>query len=453
MVLCGDIANRPNIGIVDQQIFQLPALTLSERGDRMRHIERAWRRRSGALMLPIGVILMLILGLCPMATAQEKTFQKPLLHGLAPAPPGTPRVHDTPYDAGGSITIAWTRSPDDGAGKNNVTGYDLMRSSALDGQYQSVSSVTSGVSEYVDTSTKDKVKYYYKIRALAGDFFTDSAPAGPVQSSQQWYNVQRSNLLAISVILSFFIILYISRAKKGKTLFVRRIAGLEAVDEAVGRATEMGKSVLYVPGIQDLDDVQTVAGITLLGSIAKTTAKYNTKLDVPVSRSMVLAAARETVKQAYISAGRPDAYNDDIVHYITDEQFGYVAALDGIMVRDKPAACFYLGAFFAESLILAETGNSIGAIQVAGTAMPAQLPFFVAACDYTLIGEELFAASAYLSKEPRALGSLKGADVGKVIALTFIGLGTVLETLRVLTGSGAITKASDFIIRLFSLRF
>ena len=46
-----------------------------------------------------------------------------------------------------------------------------------------------------------------------------------------------------------------------------------------------------------------------------------------------------------------------------------------------------------ESLILAETGNTIGAIQVAGTAMPAQLPFFVAACDYTLIGEEFFAAS------------------------------------------------------------
>ena len=74
-----------------------------------------------------------------------------------------------------------------------------------------------------------------------------------------------------------------------------------------------------------------------------------------------------------------------------------------------------MGAFFAESLILAETGNSIGAIQIAGTAMPAQLPFFVAACDYTLIGEEFFAASAYLTGSPEELGSLKGQDIGKVI--------------------------------------
>jgi len=275
----------------------------------------------------------------------------------------------------------------------------------------------------------------------------------PDDKSRYLLGALTSILLVIAAILSFFIILFIGRAKKGKKLFIRRIAGLEAVDEAVGRATEMGKSVLYVPGIQDLDDVQTIAGITILGSLAKTIAKYDTKLDVPVSRSLVLTAARETVKQAYLSAGRPDAYSDDIVHYITDEQFGYVAALDGIMVRDKPAACFYLGSFFAESLILAETGNSIGAIQVAGTAQPAQLPFFVAACDYTLIGEELFAASAYLSKEPRALGSLKGADAGKVIALMFIGLGVAFETLRVLTGSSVIAKASDFIIRLFSLRF
>jgi len=91
-----------------------------------------------------------------------------------------------------------------------------------------------------------------------------------------------------------------------------------------------------------------------------------------------------------------------------------------------------MGAFYAESLILAETGNSIGAIQIAGTAMPAQLPFFVAACDFTLIGEELFAASAYLSKEPRQLGSLKGQDVGKLFILFFAIAGVLLATLGVL---------------------
>jgi hypothetical protein len=121
-----------------------------------------------------------------------------------------------------------------------------------------------------------------------------------------------------------------------------------------------------------------------------------------------------------------------MVHYITDEQFAYAAAVNGIMLRDKPGTVFYQGKFFAESLILAETGNSIGAIQIAGTASPAQLPFFVTACDYTLIGEELFAASAYLSRDPRLIGSIKGQDVGKIIFIVAIILGIVIETLNAL---------------------
>jgi hypothetical protein len=145
-----------------------------------------------------------------------------------------------------------------------------------------------------------------------------------------------------------------------------------------------------------------------------------------------MVACRETVKEAYISEGRPDGYSDDMVHYVTDDQFGYAAAMDGLMVREKPATIFMLGLFYAESLVLAETGNSVGAIQIAGTAEPSQLPFFVAACDYTLIGEELFVAGAYLSREPRQLGSLKGQDMGKALILLLLLIGIVLQTMGVM---------------------
>ena len=216
-----------------------------------------------------------------------------------------------------------------------------------------------------------------------------------------------------------------------KSLFIRKIAGLEAVDEAVGRATEMGKKIFFIPGTQDMENIQTIAGVTILGRVAKLAAEYECQLEVPVARSLVMIVGREIVKEAYMNAGRPDAFNEDMVRYLTDDQFGYAAAIDGMIVRDKPATIFYMGAFYAESLILAETGNYMGAIQIAGTAMPAQLPFFVAACDYTLIGEELFAASAYLSKEPKLVGSLKGQDVGKGLMLLAILVGVIIQTLGV----------------------
>ncbi len=141
-----------------------------------------------------------------------------------------------------------------------------------------------------------------------------------------------------------------------------------------------------------------------------------------------MTLAQEMVKNGYVAAGRADGYDPDSVRYVTTEQFAYVAAIAGIMLRDKPAANIYLGSFYAESLLLAETGFSTGAIQIAGTAQVAQLPFFVVACDYTLIGEELYAAGAYLSREPRLLGSLKGSDYMKVAIILAIVVGCALET-------------------------
>ncbi len=232
---------------------------------------------------------------------------------------------------------------------------------------------------------------------------------------------------AAIILVSITIYYYIDRARSGEDIYLRTIPGLKALEEAVGRATEMGKSVLFVPGISDLDQVETITGLNLLGHVAEHTAKYETSLNVPVSKSIVMEAGREICKESYLRAGRPDLYSDDMVHYISDEQFAYAAGVNGIMEREKPAACFYLGKFYAESLILAETGNSIGAIQIAGTGSAAQIPFFVTACDYTLIGEEFFTASAYLSKKPELVGSIKGQDIVKLLVMIAMVLTLVLN--------------------------
>jgi hypothetical protein len=246
-----------------------------------------------------------------------------------------------------------------------------------------------------------------------------------------WLNLARLNALVLFVLFCALVLTYISKARRGGSLFIRRIAGLNAIDEAVGRATELGKKVLYVPGIMSIDENQTIASLAVLGHVARMTARYNTEIDVPNKDPLTFVAARETVKEAYIQEGRPDLYNDSLVHYVTYDQFAYTAAVSGKMVREKPAANFLIGSFYAESLLLAETGQSTGAIQIAGTAEVAQLPFFVCACDYTLIGEELYAAGAYLSREPAQLGSIKGQDITKAV----VGIYIVVATIFLLAGS------------------
>jgi len=330
-------------------------------------------------------------------------------------------VTDTPNDDGSSLQINWKIS-------NYETGKVVLEKIGDDGKRLVLAESNQFESSYMDgADIQPGVDYTYSLALYneSGELIETASFIG--NSKAQWFNTNKIALLIMVIVLVTAIVYYIFSAKSGKELYIRKIGGLESMDESVGRATEMGRPILFVPGILDLDDMQTIAGLTILGQLATKAAEYGADLIVPVCRSMVLSTAKEVVKEAYLKAGRPDAYKPDSVFYLTDDQFGFVAGVDGIIVREKPAANFFLGAFYAESLILAETGFASGAIQTAGTAMPSQLPFFVAACDYTLIGEELYAASAYLSKEPHQLGSLKGQDLGKAVFVIILVIGIILE--------------------------
>jgi len=350
---------------------------------------------------------------------------------VAPAPATGVKATDVPDDGGNSLAVSWTASPDEKAHPERVTQYFLMRATAPDGPYVAVDSVAAGTTSKNDESVKAGKTYWYRIAAggLGGRVL--SLPSGPAVPVAQWFNSTRMSVFLITTLFFIMVLAFITFAQKGKSLFVRRIPGIDAIEEAIGRATEMGRSVLYVPGINDIDDIQTMASLTILESVAKMTAKYETPIVVPTTYPVVFTLAQEMVKNGYVAAGRPDAFDSNSVRYVTSEQFAYVAAVNGIMLRDKPAANIYMGSFFAESLLLAETGFATKAIQVAGTAQVAQLPFFVVACDYTLIGEEMYAASAYLSREPRLLGSLKGSDLLKVVLIAIIVVGCALETMHI----------------------
>ena len=272
----------------------------------------------------------------------------------------------------------------------------------------------------------DYCDFYYQVFAVTNDkeIRTASEIFGPVHSFGQWFNTGRIPIFVAVLFFCFMTIFFVQRAKKGAELYVRPLSGIEAVDDAIGRATEMGKPILYVLGLGTASDVATIASFTILGRVAKKVAEHQTALIVPTYDPIVMTVAQEVVKSAYIDAGHPDDFKEDTVHFVTQSQFAYVAAVNGTMLRELPATNIYMGKFFAESLLLAETGAVAGSIQIAGTDEIAQIPFFIVACDYTLIGEELYAASAYLGREPVLLGSLKAQDWAKaaLIILSFVGL-------------------------------
>jgi hypothetical protein len=386
-----------------------------------------------------------ILGLALLLTATAAT---------ALAPPAEVKAIDTPNDAGRSLTVTWRRDPAAVPG----TVYRVRVATAADGPFGLAAEVaavgrtmaddpasfghTPGNENYSFTpvqrfrldgaaredTLQDGQSYWVRVDAAAG---AEEAPGTTVAQAvpvSNLFNWSKLNNLIAGTLFSAIVLLMIGRARRGD-LYVRRIAGLEALDEALGRATEMGKPVLFVHGLDGMSSPSTIAATNILGRVAQRTARYDTALRVANCDPMVMAVSQETVRAAYLEAGRPDAYNSDNIFLAATEQFAYAAAVEGMMVRERPAAHIMMGYFYAESLLLAETGTTTGAIQIAGTDAYTQLPFFVTTCDYTLMGEELYAASAYLAREPRLLGSLKGQDMGKAVLLAVLVLGCLLATL------------------------
>ena len=227
-------------------------------------------------------------------------------------------------------------------------------------------------------------------------------------------------------IIATTIILTVVTAQRGRLPFIRRIAGLNAIDEAVGRATEMGRPILFSTGLLSIGIISLQA-LAVAAHVARTAVRYGTRLIMPVCDQTMLPVTEEALREIYTAEGHPEAFRQEDIRYLSDRQFAYAAGVTGILHRERVAASFLFGGFFAESLILAENGQAVGAIQVAGTPDLLQTPFFVVTCDYTVIGDEYYAATAYLSREPTQLGSLVGQDIGKVLLFVIIVVGIAVN--------------------------
>jgi len=239
-----------------------------------------------------------------------------------------------------------------------------------------------------------------------------------------WFGIFFTFLLAL------FILFNIHRAKSGKELYIRRIGGLNAIDEAIGRATEMGKPVLMVPGLSDTVNAIAVQAINIFAHVTRIAARFANPILLCCYNAAVYTLAQEVIRDVYQQEGLIDRYDQDSVRFVSDRQFAFAAGVSGLILREQTAATFFLGEFYAESLIFAETANSIGAIQVASSTEATQTPFFIAACDYVLIGDEFYAASAYLTRQPVLVGSLVGQDWCKLLIMTTMALGTILNTVQ-----------------------
>ena len=238
------------------------------------------------------------------------------------------------------------------------------------------------------------------------------------------------NQLALLLAFSAAIAFVIYSALKGKMPKIRRLSAVDTIDQCIGRAVEMGRPILYssVGYLTTIDAPQTIASFTVLEYVARKAAKMNADLRVVPRYAVLIPSMTDIVKSAYIAEGHPEMFKSEKIMFFSDTQFAYATGMMGEIARERPASVIVLGAQSGEALCTLESAVIHGAMSVFGTANTHQLPWVALTATDSLIGEELFAVGAYISKEPISVGTIGGGDIARFICIAIIGVGALLAT-------------------------
>jgi hypothetical protein len=170
-----------------------------------------------------------------------------------------------------------------------------------------------------------------------------------------------------------------------------------------------------------------------------------TPLIVLARPSSVYPVVEETVREAYTAEGVPDHFDPkEQVRFLSDDSVIYSSGIARLIEETHAGCAIFFGAFDFTSLLMAEPGARLGVLQIAGDPSLFQIPFFVCTCDQTVMGEEYFAAGAYVSTDPAMRATLRGQDLIKAVFAFLIVAGLVAMLLPGGTAARIVTFLTHY---------
>jgi hypothetical protein len=235
-------------------------------------------------------------------------------------------------------------------------------------------------------------------------------------------------LVVICVIIYYFIY----RSRKGRVPEIRTLPAIDALEEAVGRAVELGKEVHYTTGLSGLDTAfapQTIAGLSIMQRVTRICGELSVPIRYTAARSYMIPIAEDMIRAGYRYGGVPEKYSPNMVVYVGENQSAFQASVVSYLMAEKPAVNMMFGGITAEAIQTLGAGAVAGSMQFAGTARMFYFPFITLLCDYSLIGEELFAAASTVSGSEVEKGTIMGQDISKFVIIGLLVLGIILTTM------------------------
>jgi hypothetical protein len=247
-------------------------------------------------------------------------------------------------------------------------------------------------------------------------------------------NIASGVFLAITIAVSYY---YINKAQTTDWMpYLRRLPAIDAMEEAVGRAVEMGRPILVSPAAcgtirNSANGPVILAGVTVINYVARMAAQRGAELVATIHESPLVPIVEDAIESAYRMEGVFDEWNPENIRFLGGTQQSYITGQLGLIAREKPAAQIAIGYFCVSLVTIAEAGSIAGLMQIGGTTNTYQFPYLVSSFDYWLIGDDCFAVGAFLSREPLQASTIYGEDMVKFLVIAMILFGSVLSMLGI----------------------
>jgi hypothetical protein len=236
-------------------------------------------------------------------------------------------------------------------------------------------------------------------------------------------------LVVVALLSSMWI--FSLAARRGRIPPLRTLPAYDALHGQLGRGIETGRPAhisIGAGGIAGEDALVTLAGAAIVDSVAQEAADTGASPVVTVADGGALVLAQDLLRHPYTRRGDLSGYDPLDVQLLGAQPFQYAAGAMEFLAHSQPVSNVMIGSFGPEVGLIAEAGVKQGLSQVAGSTDARALAVLQPSADHLLVGEEIFAAPAYLDRRPGHLGRLRAQDLARFLLLVVILIAALLRT-------------------------
>lgn len=235
-------------------------------------------------------------------------------------------------------------------------------------------------------------------------------------------------LLILAAVLLLALMLWRRRSPAA----LRPITAYEQLNRAVGLAVENGTRLHFSLGRGSLFPARgasALAGLAMLRRLSERTSVSDMPPVVTSGDASLAVLSQDTLQSGYRAAGAEEQYRFTTGRLAGLTPLSYAAGTMPTIHDENVSANVYIGDFGAESGLLTEAAERQNSMLIAASDNLAGQSVFFASSQEPLVGEELFAAGAYVGAGAAHDASLNVQDILRWLVILAILAGSALKFL------------------------